>query len=75
MTHSQSSGCISIIVSPLWLTAYRPILRMWLSSLILAMTQRKTPPKERTLMLCDEMGNLGCVDSLLTAATLMRSWA
>jgi type IV secretory pathway TraG/TraD family ATPase VirD4 len=48
---------------------------MWLSSLILAMTQRKTPPKERTLMLCDEMGNLGCVDSLLTAATLMRSWA
>jgi hypothetical protein len=25
-------------------------------------------------MLCDEMGNLGRVDSLLTAATLMRSW-
>src|ERR1017187_3974985 len=38
------------------------------------MTQRKTPPKERTLMLCDEIGNLGRLDSLLTAATLMRSW-
>ena len=48
-----------IIVPPLRLTAYRPILRMWLSGLILALTQRKTPPSERTLMLCDEIGNLG----------------
>ena len=63
-----------IIIPPLRLTAYRPVLRMWISSLILAMTQRKKPPKERTLMLCDEMGNLGRVDALLTAATLMRSW-
>jgi type IV secretion system protein VirD4 len=63
-----------IIVPPQRLTAYRPILRVWLSSLILAMTQRTKLPKERTLMLCDEMGNLGRVDALLTAATLMRSW-
>lgn len=63
-----------IIVPPFRLSAYRPILRVWLSSLILAMTQRTTSPKERTLMLCDEMGNLGRVDALLTAATLMRSW-
>src|SRR4029077_2040216 len=46
----------------------------WLSGLILAMTQRKAVPKERTLMLCDEIGNLGKIDVLLTAATLMRSW-
>jgi type IV secretion system protein VirD4 len=63
-----------IIVPPLRLSAYRPLLRLWLSGLILAMTQRKTPPKERTLMLCDEIGNLGRLDSLLTAATLLRSW-
>jgi len=63
-----------IIVPPLRLTAYRPVLRMWISSLILAMTQRSRPPKERTLFLCDEMGNLGRIDALLTAATLMRSW-
>jgi len=65
---------IYIIVPPLRLTAYRPVLRVWLSSLILAMTQRPRPPKERTLMLCDEVGNLGKIDALLTAATLMRSW-
>src|SRR5271155_2753707 len=54
--------------------AYRPLLRMWLSGLILALTLRKTKPKERTLMLCDEIGNLGRIDALLTAATLLRSW-
>jgi type IV secretion system protein VirD4 len=50
------------------------LLRAWISGLILAMTQRKTPPKERTLMLCDEIGNLGRIDAFLTAVTLMRSW-
>ena len=34
-----------IIVPPLRLSAYRPILRLWLSTLILAMTQRTTLPK------------------------------
>jgi type IV secretion system protein VirD4 len=63
-----------IIVPPLRLNAYSPILRMWLSGLIMAMTQRSEPPAERTLMLCDEMGNLGRIDAFLTAATLMRSW-
>jgi type IV secretion system protein VirD4 len=63
-----------IIVPPVRLTAYRPLLRVWLSGLILAMTQRSTPPGERTLMLCDEVGNLGRLDALLTAATLLRSW-
>jgi type IV secretion system protein VirD4 len=63
-----------IIVPPFRLNAYRPLLRIWLSGLILAMTQRKRTPKERTLMLVDEVGNLGRMDVLLTAATLMRSW-
>lgn len=63
-----------IIVPPPRLSAYRPLLRMWLSGLILAMTQRKTPPQERTLMLCDEIGNLGRIDAFLTASTLLRSF-
>lgn len=63
-----------IIVPPHRLMAYRPLLRMWLSGMILAITQRKAPPKERTLMLCDEVGNLGKIDILLTTATLMRSF-
>ena len=63
-----------IIVPADCLAAYRPLLRMWLSGFILLLTQRKNAPKERTLMLCDEIGNLGRLEALLTAATLMRSW-
>lgn len=63
-----------IVVPPQRLTAFRPLLRTWISGLILLMTQREKPPTERTLMLCDEAGNLGRIDALLTAATLLRSW-
>jgi type IV secretion system protein VirD4 len=63
-----------IVVPPFRLNAYRPLLRTWLSGLILAMTQRKAPPPERTLILCDEIGNLGRIDAFVTAATLLRSW-
>jgi type IV secretion system protein VirD4 len=63
-----------IIVPPARLTAYRPLLRIWLSGLILALTHREAVPEHRTLMLCDEIGNLGRIDAFLTAATLMRSW-
>jgi type IV secretion system protein VirD4 len=63
-----------IIVPPSRLSAYRPLLRSWLSGLILALTQRKHPPMERTLMLCDEIGNLGRLEALITATTLLRSW-
>jgi type IV secretion system protein VirD4 len=62
-----------IIIPPLRLNAYRPLLRMWLSGLLLLLTNRTSIPNERTLMLCDEVGNLGRIDALLTAATLLRS--
>jgi len=65
---------IYIIVPPPRLIAYRPLLRLWLSGLILAFTQRATPPRERTLMLCDEIGNLGRIDAFLIASTLLRSF-
>jgi type IV secretion system protein VirD4 len=62
-----------IIVPPYRLNAYRPLLRLWLSGLILLLTQRRYPPEERTLMLCDEIGNLGRIDALLMATTLLRA--
>jgi type IV secretion system protein VirD4 len=63
-----------IIVPPTRLSAYRPLLRMWLSGLVLGMTNRKQAPEERTLLMCDEAGNLGRLEALFTAATLLRSW-
>lgn len=63
-----------IIVPPYRLAAYKPLLRMWLSGLILAMTRRTQRPANRTLMLCDEIGNLGRIEALLTATTVLRSF-
>jgi type IV secretion system protein VirD4 len=63
-----------IIVPPSRLTAFRPLLRVWLTCLILALTHRTQLPQERTLLLCDEAGNIGKMDALFTAATLLRSW-
>jgi type IV secretory pathway TraG/TraD family ATPase VirD4 len=36
-----------IIVPPFRLSAYRPLLRVWLSGLILLLTRRNRPPEER----------------------------
>lgn len=63
-----------IIVPASRLLAYRPLLKLWLSGLLLVLTQRSAPPKNRTLLLCDEIGNLGRMDAFLMAATLMAGW-
>jgi len=62
-----------IIVPPYRLNAYRPLLRLWLSGLLLLLSQRRNPPEERTLMLCDEIGNLGKLEALLMATTLLAA--
>jgi type IV secretion system protein VirD4 len=64
---------IYITVPPMRLTTYRPLLRCWISGLIFALMQLRAAPPHRTLLLCDELGNLGRIDALLTAFTLLRS--
>jgi len=64
---------IYIIVPPFRLKAYAPLLRLWLATLMSALMTRRTPPPERTLMLCDELGALGAFEEFVTASTLMRS--
>jgi type IV secretion system protein VirD4 len=63
-----------IIVPPARLIAFRPLLRTWLSGLMLALTQREALPKHRTLFLCDEIAQLSRLDAFLTASTLMRGY-
>jgi type IV secretory pathway TraG/TraD family ATPase VirD4 len=48
-----------IIVLDFRLDAYRSLLRLRLSGLMLLLTQRRKPPEERALMLCDEMETSG----------------
>jgi type IV secretion system protein VirD4 len=63
-----------ITVPPMRLSAFRPLLRCWLTGLLFLLTQRTRLPEHRTLMLCDEIGNLGRIDAFLTASTLLRGW-
>ena len=65
---------IYLIVTPAQLAAYRPLLRLWLSGLMTALTQRTEIPACKTLLLIDEAGNLGRMESLLTAYTLLRGY-
>ena len=62
-----------ITVPPARLEAFRPILRTWLSGLMFGFMQRKRAPRHPTLVLIDEMGNLGRIGALVTSFTLARS--
>jgi type IV secretion system protein VirD4 len=61
-----------ITIPPARLEAFRPLLRTWLSQLMFAFMQRKREPSKRTLVLIDEMGNLGRISALVSSFTLAR---
>jgi type IV secretion system protein VirD4 len=63
---------IYIIVPPHLIEPYKPVLRLWLSGLIMAFTLRKQLPAYPTLMMCDEMAQLGFMQSFVMASTLLR---
>jgi type IV secretion system protein VirD4 len=61
-----------IVVPPTKLLSHRPLVRLWLGALILALGARRQLPARRTLMLIDEAGQLGRMEPLLQTATLLR---
>lgn len=62
-----------IIVPPTKLLSHRPVVRLWLGALILALAARRRMPARRTLMLIDEAAQLGPMPPLIQTATLLRS--
>jgi type IV secretion system protein VirD4 len=62
------------VVPPFRLQAYAPVIRLWLSALMAAFSTRPVDHRRKTLLLIDEIGNLGRMDEFVTAATLMRGW-
>lgn len=65
---------IYIVVPPIRMAAYAPVLRLWLTGLLSALMARTRKLEHRTLMMCDELGALGYVDAFVTASTLLRSF-
>lgn len=65
---------IYFVIPPNKLSAYSTLLRLWFTTMLHLFTERVTRPKLATLFLIDECANLGKVDGLVTAITLLRSY-
>ena len=62
------------VIPPNKLASYSTLLRVWFTSLLQLFTEREKRPKLPTLFLIDECANLGRIDGLVTAITLLRSY-
>jgi type IV secretion system protein VirD4 len=65
---------IYIIIPPDKLKSHRGLLKVWVNTLMKAITSRKEIPEHRTLFILDECGQLGSFPFLETAITLLRGY-
>jgi type IV secretion system protein VirD4 len=63
-----------IVIPPTKLTSHSFLLKTWVAVLMHAVMERKRPPDKRTLFILDECANLGELDILRKAITLLRGY-
>jgi type IV secretion system protein VirD4 len=63
---------IYIVIPPEKLESHKALLRLWVGTLLTAVTRRMTMPRQRTLFLLDECAQLGSLPILRQAITLLR---
>jgi type IV secretion system protein VirD4 len=63
---------IYIVIPPDKLESHKALLRLWVGTLLTTVMRRTTMPRQRTLFLLDECAQLGSLDSLRQAITLLR---
>ena len=65
---------IYLVLPPDKLLSHGKLLRLWLGVLMAALSRRRSRPKRPTLLLIDEAAQLGPLDELRTAVTLLRGY-
>lgn len=65
---------IYIVIPPSKLTSHALLTRLWVSTLLNAIMERGEKPLKRTLFLLDECAQLGKLDALSKAVTLLRGY-
>jgi type IV secretion system protein VirD4 len=65
---------IYLVLPPTKLSSHGVLLRLWIASLLTAMFERETLPELPTLFMLDEAAQLGTLEILRTAMTLMRGY-
>lgn len=63
-----------IVIPPNKLQSHSILLKTWVGVLMHAIMERKKPPIKRTLFILDECANLGEMDVLRKAVTLLRGY-
>jgi type IV secretion system protein VirD4 len=63
---------IYIVIPPDKLESHKALLRLWVGTLLTTIMRRTTMPRQRTLFLLDECAQLGSLDCLRQAITLLR---
>lgn len=65
---------VYLIIPSNKLHSHRALLRLWLTTIMIAMQSRSSRPAESTLLLIDECGQLGNFELLQSAVTLCRGY-
>lgn len=65
---------IFIVMPPHMLHSHGRVLRLWIGALIQLVLRRRTRPQTSTLFILDEAAQLGTLDELRTAVTLLRGY-
>lgn len=65
---------IYLIIPPDKLVTHSALLRLWIGTMLAAIARRKRAPEQPTLFLIDETAQLGEMDELRSALTLMRAY-
>lgn len=65
---------IYVVIPPHMLESHGRLLRLWISTLFIAVTRRRRRPDKSTLFLLDEAAQLGALPQLRQALTLLRGY-
>jgi type IV secretion system protein VirD4 len=65
---------IYLVVPPDKLISHGKLLRLWLGTLMTVLARRRRLPEQPTLLIVDEAAQLGPLDELRAAVTLMRGY-
>lgn len=65
---------IYLVLSPHMLSSHGRFLRLWISTLLALIIRRRRRPEWATLFILDEAAQLGTLDELRTALTLLRGY-
>lgn len=69
-----AQSTVYLVIPPDKLISHGKLLRLWIGVMFVAISRRRRPPPQPTLFLIDETAQLGRMNELLAAITLLRAY-